>query len=176
MDNNITSVGFTPAPYKSPQGQSRDTAASQRPGQPQDVLDVGRKTLTIEDVQRILRERISEKIRSAMEEVWQSRDLRPDAAPDDSSAEATAGRIADFAEMGFELWRKNHQDLDEDTARKTYSEFIGKAVNQGIKEARQIFEALGALHGKTAEFVDTIEKLVNERIEAFGKPREKEAV
>jgi hypothetical protein len=174
MDTNITSVGINPPRYAGAKAQPHETPQTQPSKQQHDVLELGRGTLTLEEVQQILGERILEKVRAALEEVWKSRDLQPEVAVPDMSAEATAGRIADFAEGGFQIWRTNHADMEEDTARKTYAEFIGKAVNQGIKEARQVFEALEALQGKTSDFVDTVERLVNERLEAFGKPREAE--
>ena len=175
MDNNISSVGNQPLTRPDAPARRNESAKAERPEPRRDVVELGRGPMTADDVKRIVQEQIYRKLGLAldgMDEVGDDVLL----SQHDSSAEATAGRIADFVEAGYNIWRKNNPGGEEDDARKAYIGFISKAVNQGISEARRIFEALGALNGKVSDFVNTVESIVHDRMEAFWKPREQELI
>ena len=91
----------------------------------------------------------------------------PEGAAIDTSAEATAGRIADFALGAFEAFKRNHGDLGEDEAREEFVAFIGAAINQGISEARGILEALSALNPEVGTKIDTISGFIQQRLDDF---------
>jgi hypothetical protein len=171
MDSNISSVGNQQAVHQQSQTRRNESAKTERPEPRRDVLELGRRTVTLQDIQKILQDHIFRKLGIALDGLGKEGETEI-GAPHDSSAEATAGRIADFVEAGYGIWRKNNPGGEEDDARKAYIGFISKAVNQGISEARQIFETLGALNGKVADFVNTVESIVHNRMEAFWKPRE----
>ncbi|HEO70863.1 MAG TPA: hypothetical protein ENN80_06320 [Candidatus Hydrogenedentes bacterium] len=85
----------------------------------------------------------------------------------DTSPEATAGRIADFALGAFDKWLERHPGLAEDEAREQFALFIGGAISQGIEEARGILSALQALTPQVNQDIDTTWGIIQERLQNF---------
>ena len=131
-----------------------------------DVLQLGSSPLSNGDSMRVVLERAMEKLRAVVGDARAELGI-PEGAALDTSAEATAGRIADFALGAFEAFKRNHGDLGEDEARQEFVAFIGAAINQGISEARGILEALSALNPEVGSKIDTISAFIQQRLDDF---------
>lgn len=91
----------------------------------------------------------------------------PEDAVIDTSPEATANRIADFALGFFDKFRENHADLNEDDAKQAFVDLIGGAIQQGIQEARDILTALDSLNPEVDTNIDSIWEVIQQRLDAF---------
>jgi hypothetical protein len=111
-------------------------------------------------------ERAMEKLRSVVTDAKKALGMS-DSDVIDTSPEATAGRIADFAIGAFSSWQKNHTDLSEDDARKQFSDFIGAAIQEGISQARGILTALNSLTGDVNTNIDTTWNIIQQRLDDF---------
>lgn len=131
-----------------------------------DVLQLGSIPLSNGDSMRVVLERAMEKLRAVVGDARAELGI-PEGAVIDTSAEATAGRIADFALGAFETFKRNHGDLGGDEARQEFVAFIGAAINQGISEARGILDALSALNPEVGSKIDTISGLIQQRLDDF---------
>lgn len=87
----------------------------------------------------------------------------------DTSPEATANRIADFALNFFGKYAENNGLADDETGRKQFADFIGAAIGQGIEEARGILTALSALNGNVDSGITETEGYIQKRLEDFVK-------
>ena len=87
----------------------------------------------------------------------------------DTSTDATANRIADFALGAYSKWAKNNGVADDEAGRKQFSDFIGKAIYKGIDEAKGILSSLSALNGEVTSNIDKITDTINKRLEDFVK-------
>ena len=85
----------------------------------------------------------------------------------DTSAEATANRIADFALNFFENYAENHPELEGQDAKQAFVDFIGAAIETGIQEARDILGSLSALSPEIDSSIDSIGDIVRQRLDAF---------
>lgn len=133
-----------------------------------DVVVLGKgKAISNDQAMQIVYERSLEKLKSVVSEARQQLGLGKDEALD-TSPEATAKRIADFAVNAYDVWRAIHKDLSEEDARKQFATFIGGAVKEGIADARKILGALSALSPEIDKNIDTIDQLVSRRLEDFA--------
>lgn len=128
-------------------------------------LGVSDKPDTSESI-RIVNERAMDKLRQvvaqARTELGLSEDVRPDLSP-----EATGDRIADFALKWFGQWAKNNQAGDTEEDRARFVEFIGKAVQKDVEEARGILNALNALNPEVNRMISQTVERVQARFEDF---------
>jgi len=139
------------------------------PAQSRDVVDFGSSgELTESETSGIIYERAMAKLQAVVDDARAQLGLAEGEAID-TSAEATAGRIADFAIGAFDAWRSHsgRDQLSDEDARAQFAEFIGAAVTQGIDEARGILGALNALDPDVTNKIDTIASLVQDRLDAF---------
>ena len=133
----------------------------------QDSLDLGTSgPLSTKDAIDIVTERSMNKL---LEVVNQARaDLGiPEGSVLDTSPEATAQRITDFALGFFEKYLENNPGLEGEEARKQYADFIGGAINQGVEEARGILDALSALNPDVENHITSITDLIQQHLDAF---------
>jgi hypothetical protein len=85
----------------------------------------------------------------------------------DTSPEATAGRIADFALGMYGLYKQQNPDLDDEQSIQKFETLIRGAVNQGFSEARSILGSMGLMDDKVKEDADKTYDLVQERFDSF---------
>jgi hypothetical protein len=85
----------------------------------------------------------------------------------DTSPEATAGRIADFALGAFSSWLKNHSGLSTEDAKGQFADFIGGAVQEGINQARGILTALNSLTDNVNSNIDKTWNIIQKRLADF---------
>lgn len=135
-----------------------------------DLLSLGKgKAPTTEQSMQVVYERAMAKLQSVVSDARAQLGI-PEDAVIDTSPEATAGRIAEFALGFFENWRENDEarmQLSDEEARKQFADFIGGAISQGIAEARDILGSLNALNDEIGSQIDQTQSLVQERLEAF---------
>lgn len=131
-----------------------------------DSVAFGNASLTTSDAQRVLLERALDKLRSVVGEARAALGL-PDEAVLDTSPEATADRIADFALGFFDRYALNHGLADDEAGRQRFVDFIGGAIAQGISEARNILGALNALNADISSNIDTTAAHIETRLSDF---------
>lgn len=165
--NILTGIKTEDVKYPTPQPKPRVIPTPIRVPQ-MDALDIGQNPAqAAENAPSIVLERAIMRIRATVEQA--SAELRlPEGAQLDTSAEATAGRIADFALGLYDKWRQRNADLSETDARSNFAALIGNAVAQGVNEAREILGALQALSPEVDQKVNAIAEMTQQRIEQFA--------
>ena len=133
-----------------------------------DILDIGKgKSLSADQSMWIVVERAMDKLRSVVSDARAALGLSEN-EPIDTSPEATAGRIADFALGAFDRWSKNHSGLSDEDALKQFADFIGGAIQQGISEARGILAALNSLSSDVNDNIDKTWSIIQNRLNDFA--------
>ena len=131
-----------------------------------DYVSFSSSTLSEGDAQNIVLNRAFEKLRAVVAEAREALGI-PEGQEVDTSPEATANRIADFALNFFAQYAENNGLADDEEGRAQFAEFIGDAINQGIDEARGILTALSALNDDTGSAIDQIAEFVQSRLDNF---------
>lgn len=131
-----------------------------------DSVQFGIKPLDQEQSMRVILENAYAKIQGVVDDARVALGIEPGTIFD-TSPEATANRIADFALNFFELYQKNNPGVEGQEARENYAQFIGEAIQQGIEEARAILEALSAIDENTNSGISIIENIIQDRLAAF---------
>ncbi|MCC6697821.1 MAG: DUF5610 domain-containing protein [Candidatus Hydrogenedentes bacterium] len=133
----------------------------------QDTLDLGASgPLSTEEAIGIVTERSLNKLLEVVQQARAELGL-PEGGVLDTSPEATAQRITDFALGFFDKYLENNPGLEGEEARKQYAEFIGGAINQGVDEARGILNALSVLNPDVENHITSITDLIQQRLDAF---------
>jgi len=133
---------------------------------PGDQLSIGGNgPLTARQTIEIVTERAMAKLQSVVGEARAALGL-PESQSLDLSAEATAGRIVDFALNFFENFRANNKEMGDD-ARQAFIDLIGPAIKQGIDEARGILGALQALTPDADNKINDIDAIIQQRLDTF---------
>ena len=131
-----------------------------------DRLDLGKSALNDAQAMNIVLERAMDKLRGVVTEARAALGM-PENEVIDTSPEATANRIADFAIGAFSAWQKNNPGLSEQEARQQFATFIGGAIQQGIDEARGILGALNALNPTIENNINSTWDIVQQRLGDF---------
>ena len=134
----------------------------------QDVVQFGGQGLSNAESMQIVFDRAMDKLRGVVDAARAELGI-PEGATLDTSPEATAGRIVEFALGNFGHFYDNHPELSEDEARVQFAEFIGGAIHQGIQEASDILTALNALNPDVESMIETISGIIDERLAAFAR-------
>lgn len=132
-----------------------------------DILDIGKGDPigTIQSM-NIVVERAMDKLRAVVSDARNALGI-PEDAQIDTSPEATASRIADFALGAFDKWLKQHPGLADDDARQQFASFIGGAIQQGISEARGILNGLNALNPEVDGSINKTWDVIQGRLNDF---------
>ena len=151
--------------------QATQTYAKQTQGSAtalvQDSLNLGASgPLSTEDAIGIVTERSMNKLLEVVNQAKADLGI-PEGGILDTSPEATAQRITDFALGFFDKFLENHPDIEGEDARKQYAEFIGGAIGQGVEEARGILDALSVLNPDLDGHITSITDLIQQRLDAF---------
>jgi len=136
-----------------------------RAGQ-KDSVSFGGRPVTSSEALQMVTERSFEKLRAVVGEARAQLGL-PEGAALDTSPEATADRIAGFALNFFGKYAENNKLENNEDGRRQFAEFIGKAINQGISEARNILGALQALNPDVSSNIDKTSDIIQQRLENF---------
>ena len=131
-----------------------------------DTVSFGANPLSTGESLGVILERALAKLQEVVANAQAELGIEPGTSID-TSAEATANRIADFALGFFDQFLENNPELDENEARQAFIDLVGGAVQQGVDEALAILESLQSLTPEVGDKVDSILDLVNQRFEAF---------
>ena len=132
-----------------------------------DSVRFGAQSPSAAEASSIIVERALERLRQVVSDARAELGI-PEGATFDTSPEATAQRIVDFALGFFNQYLGNHQELSEDDARQEFATFIGTAIQQGIQEAQDILGALNALNPEVESLIGAIESILQEQLDAFA--------
>jgi hypothetical protein len=138
------------------------------PAESADRVDFGGEKVSPAQAQGVVLERAYEKLRGIVGDARAALGI-PEGAVIDTSPDATANRIADFALGFFSKYAENNGLADDEAGRKQFADFIGGAIGQGIDEARGILNALSVLDGDIAKNVDKTQEIVQSRLDDFVK-------
>jgi len=131
-----------------------------------DKIEIGFSSVSTEETIRIVTEKSLEKLLAVVNDARAELGI-PVGQAIDTSPEATADRIVDFALGAFSRFQDNHPELEGQDARQAFSEFIFGAIEQGIQEARDILTALNALDEGTNTVIDNISQIIQSRLNEF---------
>lgn len=141
---------------------SSDTAA-------QDKVEFGKSgALSTGKSMQVVLDRAMEKLRSVVSQARSELGLSDDQTLD-TSPDATAQRIADFALGFFGKYAEQHGLADDEDGRKAFADFIGGAIQQGIDEARGILTALNSLSGEVDKNINSTWENIQNRLSDFVK-------
>ncbi|MBI5094917.1 MAG: DUF5610 domain-containing protein [Candidatus Hydrogenedentes bacterium] len=168
MATNIPPITPQPVLYQDPLSKPKAQQKGQSTTQTDSVSFGSNSQVTPAQANSILLERAYDKIRSVVSDAKAALGI-PEGQAIDTSNEATAGRIADFALGAFEKWRSTpaRAALSDEEARKQFATFIGGAISQGISEAQNILGALNALNPEITNNIQSISDLIQQRLDSF---------
>ena len=134
---------------------------------PKDILSLGKSSaIGQDDAMNMVLERAYEKLKGLVADAREALGI-PEGAEIDTSPEATAQRITDFALGFFSQYAENNGLANDEEGRSQFADFIGAAITQGIDEARGILDALQVLDGNIAADIDTTASLIQDRLADF---------
>lgn len=90
------------------------------------------------------------------------------AASQDNSPEATAGRIVSLSTAFFGAFKEQNPELSKDEAAAKFFDTIKGGIEQGFKEARDILGGLQVLNGDVASNIDKTYDLVQQGLNQFA--------
>lgn len=89
------------------------------------------------------------------------------AASQDNSAEATAGRIVDMSTAFYNQYLQQNKLEDNEESRGKFIDLISEGFEKGFKEAQDILQGLKVLEGDVASGIDKTHELVLKGFAAF---------
>lgn len=85
----------------------------------------------------------------------------------DVSPEVTADRIVQMSTAFFDAFYSSRQHMSPDEALEAFVDVIGRGIDQGFAEARQILDGLNVLEGDIASNIDRTYQLVQQGLQDF---------
>jgi len=85
----------------------------------------------------------------------------------DVSPEATAERIVSLSTAFFDAFRSQNPKLGDEEALEEFMATIGKGIEQGFEEAREVLSGLQVLNGDIATNIDATYNLVQQGLQDF---------
>lgn len=86
---------------------------------------------------------------------------------EDTSPQATADRIVGFATNFYQAFREQNPDLNDEDGLEQFMQEIGKGIDQGFADARDILTGLKKLEGKVASDIDETYSLIQQGLKEF---------
>lgn len=86
---------------------------------------------------------------------------------EDTSPQATAERIVGFATNFYQAFRQQNPQLDDEDGLEQFMQEIGKGIDQGFADARDILTGLKKLEGKVATDIDETYSLTQQGLQDF---------
>ena len=148
------------------QSFTKQTQQTGEGGKTTDILQFSSFNLSFEQSISLVTDKAFEKLQTVVSDARAALGLPEDAVVD-TSPEATADRIANFALGFFGNFQKNNPELEGDEARQGFVDLVGPAIQQGIQEARDILEGLQALTPEVGSTIDGIASLIQDRLDDF---------
>ena len=168
MNNPISGMGPKTYEYQKKLGKPKIIPVPMRTEKP-DRLEIGQQQkVSTAEANQIVLEKAMARIRAIVAKAREDLGLSENAELD-TSVEATAERIGDFALKFYDRWRENHTEFESEAdAKAAYVELIGGAVAKGVDEARGIVSSLGGMTEEVDNNISEILALVQERLAAFA--------
>lgn len=86
---------------------------------------------------------------------------------EDTSPQATADRIVGFATNFYQAFREQNPELNDEDGLEQFMQEIGKGIDQGFADARDILTGLKKLEGKVASDIDDTYSLIQKGLQDF---------
>ncbi|WP_348728203.1 DUF5610 domain-containing protein [Rheinheimera texasensis] len=86
---------------------------------------------------------------------------------EDTSPQATADRIVGFATNFYQAFREQNPELNDEDGLEQFMQEIGKGIDQGFADARDILTGLKKLEGKVADDIDETYSLIQKGLQEF---------
>jgi len=86
---------------------------------------------------------------------------------EDTSPQATADRIVAFATNFYQAFREQNPQLNDEDGLEQFMQEIGKGIDQGFTDARDILTGLKKLEGKVATDIDQTYSLIQQGLQDF---------
>lgn len=86
---------------------------------------------------------------------------------EDTSPQATADRIVGFATNFYQAFREQNPELNDEDGLEQFMQEIGKGIDQGFADARDILTGLKKLEGKVADDIDETYNLIQQGLQDF---------
>lgn len=86
---------------------------------------------------------------------------------EDTSPQATADRIVGFATNFYQAFREQNPQLNDEDGLEQFMQEIGKGIDQGFTDARDILTGLKKLEGKVATDIDETYSLIQQGLKDF---------
>ena len=86
---------------------------------------------------------------------------------EDTSPQATADRIVGFATNFYQAFRDQNPELNDEDGLEQFMQEIGKGIDQGFADARDILTGLKKLEGKVATDIDETYSLIQQGLQEF---------
>jgi hypothetical protein len=86
---------------------------------------------------------------------------------EDTSPQATADRIVSFATNFYQAFREQNPELNDEDGLEQFMQEIGKGIDQGFADARDILTGLKKLEGKVADDIDETYNLIQQGLQDF---------
>jgi len=136
-----------------------------------DSVEIGLSAnMTVEDANKILRDRLADRINEAFRQAGVEVDIREvERQGLDTSPEATAKRIVDFATGFLGVYARNHADQDEEGRLEGFMSLIRDAIDQGFADARDILKGIADISGPISDNIDKTYKLTQKGLDDFQK-------
>ena len=126
--------------------------------------------LTVDDANKILKDRLAETINDAFKKAGVNVDIREVQKQNlDTSPEATAKRIVDFATGFIGAYAKNHANQDDKGRLEGFMSLIGGAIDKGFSDARDILKGIADISGPVSDNIDKTYDLTQKGLDDFYK-------
>ncbi|OGG48048.1 MAG: hypothetical protein A3F84_22490 [Candidatus Handelsmanbacteria bacterium RIFCSPLOWO2_12_FULL_64_10] len=126
--------------------------------------------MTIGDANKILRDRLADRINEAFKQAGVEVDIREVEKQNlDTSPEATAKRIVDFATGFLGVYAENHADQDGEGRLEGFMSLIRDAIDQGFSDARDILKGIADISGPISDAIDRTYELTQKGLDDFHK-------
>lgn len=134
-----------------------------------DSVEIGLSmNMTVEDANKILKDRLADQINEAFERAGVEIDIREVERQNlDTSPEATAKRIVDFATGFLGVYAENHADQDEEGRLEGFMSLIRDAIDQGFADARDILKGIADISGPVSDAIDKTYELTQKGLDDF---------
>lgn len=83
----------------------------------------------------------------------------------DTSPEATAGRIADFAISMFSIYKRQNPDMEDGEQLDKFENLIRGAIDKGFNEAMSILSSVNALNPEVQDNANKTYELIQEKLD-----------
>jgi hypothetical protein len=134
------------------------------------LLSIGRQ-IDVNYSQRVLETELGQQLGSALQDAGIEGQALTDVLSGvlDTSPEATAKRIVDFATSFFGAFQANHAEEGGEAQVSGFTDLIRDAVEEGFAQSRDILEGIGQISSGVSDDIDQTYDLVMQGIDDFAE-------